>query len=193
MLSQWHRWSMLSGFFSTTLSSMGFSFLAMYLGTLVMILSCYHPARANEAYGEYTIKQLRMMDQSTLHVAYLTFCKLWKALLPSLIIMKPMTDLCWTCQQNSSAIFRASNFPDRVKSDVLKKAEEHLLLVQKERSFYKTKCHLQTQGTSSRITRSTMRSKFTILRTLFNLGQFTSWYPGSAVCLGYVARRFLVR
>ena len=51
---------------SLELSRMGFSFLAVYLGTLVMILSCYHPARANEAYGEYTIKQLRMMDQSTL-------------------------------------------------------------------------------------------------------------------------------
>ena len=54
--------------------------------------------------------------------------------------MKPMTDLCWICQQNSSAIFRAANFPDRFKSDMLKKAEEHLFHVQKERSFYKTKC-----------------------------------------------------
>lgn len=51
-----------------------------------------------------------------------------------------MTDLCWTCQQNRRAIIRASNFSDRVKSDVLQKAEEHLLLVQKERSYYKTKC-----------------------------------------------------
>ena len=79
-------------------------------------------------------------DPSVHAVAYTTFCRLWKALVPSLIIMKPMTDLCWTCQQNSSAILRASNFPERVKSDVLKKAEEHLFIVQKERSFYKTKC-----------------------------------------------------
>ena len=79
-------------------------------------------------------------DTSIHTVAYTTFCRLWKSLLPSLIIMKPMTDLCWTCQQNSSAILRAANFPDRFKSDVLKKAEEHLFHVQKERSFYKTKC-----------------------------------------------------
>ena len=79
-------------------------------------------------------------DPSVHAVAYTTFCRLWKALVPSLIIMKPMTDLCWTCQQNSSAILRASNFPERVKSDVLKKAEEHLFIDQKERSFYKTKC-----------------------------------------------------
>ena len=92
--------------------------------------------------GIWRVYQQAAENDGSVHaVAYSTFCKLWKDLLPSLIIMKPMTDLCWTCQQNSSAILRASNFPDRVKSDVLKKAEEHLLLVQKERSFYKTKCH----------------------------------------------------
>ena len=32
-------------------------------------------------------------------VAYSTFNKLWKSLLPSIILMKPMTDLCWTCQK----------------------------------------------------------------------------------------------
>ena len=85
-------------------------------------------------------RQAAEQDTSIQAVAYTTFCRLWKAQLPSLIIMKPMTDLCWTCQQNSSAILQASNFPDRVKSDVLKKAEEHLLIVQKERFFYKTKC-----------------------------------------------------
>ena len=66
-------------------------------------------------------------------VAYTTFCRLWRLLLPSVIIMKPMTDLCWVCHQNSTAILRAAN-------STLKKAEEHLRLVQVERSYYKTKC-----------------------------------------------------
>ena len=73
-------------------------------------------------------------------VAYTTFCRLWKALLPQIILMKPMTDLCWTCQQNSSAILRAANFPDRAKSDTVAKAMEHLRIVQVERSHYKTTC-----------------------------------------------------
>ena len=68
-------------------------------------------------------------------VAYSTFNKLWKSLLPSIISMKPMTDLCWICQKNSTAIVRAAN-----SSDIIKAAENHLFLVQLERSFYKTTC-----------------------------------------------------
>ena len=37
-------------------------------------------------------------------VAYSTFCILWKTLLPLILLMKPMTDLCWTCQKNNPAI-----------------------------------------------------------------------------------------
>ena len=37
-------------------------------------------------------------------VAYTTFCLLWRKQLPQVRLMKPMTDLCWTCQQNSTAI-----------------------------------------------------------------------------------------
>ena len=73
-------------------------------------------------------------------VAYSTFCALWRAQLPSLILMKPMTDLCWTCLKNSHAILRSANCPSEEKSDVLKAAEEHLRIVQIERSTYKTKC-----------------------------------------------------
>ena len=54
--------------------------------------------------------------------------------------MKPMSDLCWTCQKNSAAILRASNHPETTKSLVLCQAEEHLRLVQIERSNYKTVC-----------------------------------------------------
>ena len=48
-------------------------------------------------------------NQDVHAVAYTTFCRLWRSLLPSVIIMKPMTDLCWTCHQNSTAILRAAN------------------------------------------------------------------------------------
>ena len=32
--------------------------------------------------------------------------------------MKPMSDLCWVCQQNSVAIMRAANSPEALKSEV---------------------------------------------------------------------------
>ena len=54
--------------------------------------------------------------------------------------MKTMTDLCWTCHQNSTAILRAANCSDANKSSTIKDAEEHLRIVQVERSFYKSTC-----------------------------------------------------
>ena len=79
-------------------------------------------------------------DSQIRAVGYSTFCKLWKQLVPSIIIMKPMSDLCWQCQQNSNAILRAANLPECEKSATIKAAEEHLRVVQLERSFYNTTC-----------------------------------------------------
>ena len=50
--------------------------------------------------------------------AYSTFCTLWRQLVPQIMIMKPMSDLCWVCQQNSMAIMRAANTPDTEKTQV---------------------------------------------------------------------------
>ena len=36
--------------------------------------------------------------------------------------MKPMSDLCWMCQQNSSAILRATNKPESVKTATIEEA-----------------------------------------------------------------------
>lgn len=73
-------------------------------------------------------------------VAYTTFCQLWRTLAPSIIVMKPMTDLCWQCQQNSTAIMRSANCPESEKSDLIRAAEEHLHDVHVERTFYTTVC-----------------------------------------------------
>jgi hypothetical protein len=50
--------------------------------------------------------------------AYNTFCTLWRKLAPHITVMKPMTDLCWVCQQNSTAIMRAAHTPEENKSEV---------------------------------------------------------------------------
>ena len=50
--------------------------------------------------------------------AYTTFLRYWRELAPHVIVMKPMTDLCWVCQKNSSAIMKAKNMPDEMKSAV---------------------------------------------------------------------------
>ena len=48
--------------------------------------------------------------------AYSTFLRYWRELAPHILVMKPMTDLCWVCQKNSSAIMKAKNMPDEMKS-----------------------------------------------------------------------------
>ena len=51
-------------------------------------------------------------------VARSTFSSLWRKLVPHIQVMKPMSDLCWKCQQNSVAIMRAANRPETEKSSV---------------------------------------------------------------------------
>ena len=51
-------------------------------------------------------------------VRYSSFCSLWKQLLPTIRVCKPMSDLCWTCQQNNTRIMRAHNRPEEEKSEV---------------------------------------------------------------------------
>lgn len=50
--------------------------------------------------------------------AYTTFLRYWRELAPRIMVMKPMTDLCWVCQKNSSAIMKSRNTPVETKSKV---------------------------------------------------------------------------
>ena len=49
---------------------------------------------------------------------YRSFQKIWSKYLPQVLITKPMSDLCWTCQQNNSLILRSSNKCEEEKSAV---------------------------------------------------------------------------
>ena len=62
-------------------------------------------------------------------IAYTTFCRMWQTLVPFLVVMKPMTDLCWQCQQNSAALSRITNNPLAEKTVAVEKYLEHLTLV----------------------------------------------------------------
>ena len=117
--------------------------------------------------GIWRVYHAAAEDDNTIHsVAYSTFCKLWKELVPFVIIMKPMSDLCWQCQQNSTALLRAANRPEEEKTMTIKDAQEHLRVVQLERSFYKTTCDQ---------CRTSVMSHFTIN------GQFSPPSPLSSV------------
>ena len=59
---------------------------------------------------------------------YSTFCKLWRHFLPHVVVARPMTDLCWTCQQNSTAIVRSAGLSEAEKSEVSYFAMNRLIL-----------------------------------------------------------------
>ena len=95
-------------------------------------------------------------DGSIHPVAYSTFTYLWRKLTPSVIVMKPRSDLCWQCQQNSTAITCTANLSEANKSVAIESALEHLRIVKMERKHYKTICeeckvsvhtHFTTSGT----------------------------------------------
>lgn len=73
-------------------------------------------------------------------VGYLKFCDLWNQLCPFILIMRPATDLCWTCQKNNNKIHRTSNLPEEEKAEAMRTQEEHLHLTSGEHEHYKSCC-----------------------------------------------------
>ena len=73
-------------------------------------------------------------------VSYTKFIELWKQFHPNLVVAKPMTDLCFTCQQNTSKLLRAANLPESEKSECVRTQQYHLNSVQTERELYNKAC-----------------------------------------------------
>ena len=49
-------------------------------------------------------------------VSYRKFLQLWDEFYPDVVVAKPMTDLCLTCQQNTTKLQRAAHLSDEEKS-----------------------------------------------------------------------------
>ena len=64
----------------------------------------------------------------------------WRTLVPSIVVMKPRSDLCCQCQQNSATTVRTANSPECEKSAAISDALEHLRIIKKERAHYKATC-----------------------------------------------------
>ena len=59
---------------------------------------------------------------------------------PNVVVAKPMTDSCFTCQQNTSKLLRAANLPEAEKSECVQVQQEHLNSAQTERELYRKVC-----------------------------------------------------
>ena len=88
----------------------------------------------------WKVYQTATTSDSIRAVGYSTFTSLWRSLLHSIILMKPMTDLFWQCQKAGTAIQRSANLSEEEKSEAVRSAQEQLRIVQVERSFYTASC-----------------------------------------------------
>jgi len=73
-------------------------------------------------------------------VCYSKFAELWQQFHPHVVVSKPLTDLCLTCQQNTTKLLRAANLSELEKSDCIKAQQDHLNCAQAERELYRNTC-----------------------------------------------------
>ena len=82
------------------------------------------------------------------------FFELWDELTPHVAVMKPSSDLCFTCQQNNQSIIKAVNMPEAIRKQRFDNASRHLELAQTACHYYRAQCeeaettwtaHLETQ------------------------------------------------
>ena len=71
-----------------------------------------------------------------------TFQRIWNELCPYVSVMKPATDLCFTCQQNAGLLMRSANLSEEVKSHRLQEAQQHLTQAKLQRQHYNDQCSL---------------------------------------------------
>ena len=70
-------------------------------------------------------------------VSYSKFLEIWGKFFPNVVISKPMTDLCMTCQQNTNKLQRAANLSEVEKSECIRAHQEHINCAPAEGEFYK--------------------------------------------------------
>ena len=95
--------------------------------------------RVNVLPSTHTYSHVYRMYKSTdleYHVSYTKFCELWKTFHPTIIAMKPRSDLCQECQENNNLINKSVNLPEDKKSEALRRAEKHLNLACAQRTQY---------------------------------------------------------
>ena len=90
--------------------------------------------------GVWRVYEAACVASDVRAVSYRKFLQLWDQFHPNVVISKPATDLCFTCQQNTNKLQRAANLSDREKSECVKAHQDHLNCAQSEREHYRNSC-----------------------------------------------------
>ena len=79
-------------------------------------------------------------DASRQPVKYSLFLDLWSTLVPWIVIAKPSSDLCWTCQKFTETLSASPNLHDSEKEAMVDKFKLHLQESKNNRKNYQNKC-----------------------------------------------------
>ncbi|XP_042570871.1 uncharacterized protein LOC122135487 [Cyprinus carpio] len=110
-------------------------FIKNYAEDNAIMLPGQQPAHVSKAsVWRLYVKSAKELGERA--VCKTSFKALWNRLLPHIKSCRPHTDLCWQCQSNNEQLIRSANLPDDRKSEAVKKQQDHLSLVQKERAVY---------------------------------------------------------
>lgn len=71
------------------------------------------------------------------HIALSTFKKLWLEHCPTLLIIKPATDLCTKCQLYSAKLSNGGNETEEEKREDLRKYNDHISKAKLQRDHYR--------------------------------------------------------
>nr|XP_054760240.1 uncharacterized protein LOC129266415 [Lytechinus pictus] len=85
----------------------------------------------------HSLYQASMEEQDSRAMALSTFKNVWRQYTPLIVTAKPMTDLCWTCQQNTQRLFMKANQTEEEKLEQLQHHQQHLDEVLVERTKYR--------------------------------------------------------
>ena len=94
----------------------------------------------------------KALPSGNVPVAYSTYCQLWQDLVPDLVVMKPMTDLCLECQQHIIALQRCTNQLPQDKSATLATYSNHLKTVHLERTYFNMQVDMCKQSLKEYLT-----------------------------------------
>jgi hypothetical protein len=83
------------------------------------------------------------------HVGLRTFQRLWHELCPYIVVSKPCTDLCHTCQQFVAKISSGGNLDDTEKAAALEAYMAHVALAKQERDLYREQCSASKENYST--------------------------------------------
>ena len=75
-------------------------------------------------------------------VGYSLFLELWNTLLPWIVVAKPSTDLCWTCQKFSETLAATPNMHDDDKAAMVQEYTNHLNEARNNRRHYNNQIEL---------------------------------------------------